>query len=82
MARWKVVFPLERQSGVPLFQQIARAIAADIRRGRLKPGDRLPGTRTLARAVGVQRLTVVAAFDDLVMNDPRFGADPCSMIVV
>jgi GntR family transcriptional regulator / MocR family aminotransferase len=66
VARWEFVFTLERQRGVPLFQQIARAIAADIRRGRLRPGDRLPGTRTLARALGVQRLTVVSAFDDLV----------------
>src|SRR5882724_1840197 len=66
MARWEFVFPLERQGRVPLFQQIARAIAADIRRGRLRPGDPLPGTRTLARTLGVQRLTVVAAFDDLV----------------
>ena len=66
MARWEFVFPLERQSGIPLFQQIARAITADIRRGRLRSGDPLPGTRTLARALGVQRLTVVAAFDELV----------------
>ncbi len=66
MARWEFVFSLERQSRVPLFQQIAQAIAGDIRRGRLRPGDPLPGTRTLARALGVQRLTVVSAFDDLV----------------
>jgi GntR family transcriptional regulator/MocR family aminotransferase len=66
MARWDFAFPLERQRGVPLFQQIARAIEADIRRGRLRPGDPLPGTRTLAHALGVQRLTVVSAFDDLV----------------
>jgi GntR family transcriptional regulator/MocR family aminotransferase len=66
MARWEVSFTLERRRGVPLFQQIARAITTDIRRGRLRPGDALPGTRTLARALGVQRLTAVAAFDDLV----------------
>ena len=66
MARWEFAFALERQRGVPLFQQIARAIESDIRRGRLRPGDPLPGTRTLANALGVQRLTVVSAFDDLV----------------
>ncbi|MDQ2768554.1 MAG: PLP-dependent aminotransferase family protein [Gemmatimonadota bacterium] len=66
MARWEFAFALERQRGVPLFQQIARAIESDIRRGRLRPGDLLPGTRTLAHALGVQRLTVVSAFDDLV----------------
>jgi GntR family transcriptional regulator/MocR family aminotransferase len=64
-----VTFALERhagRAGVPLFQQIAQAVTADIRRGRLHPGDALPGTRTVARALGVQRLTVVAAFDELV----------------
>ncbi len=66
MARWEVSFTLERRRGVPLFQQIGQAITADIRRGRLRPGDALPGTRTLARALGVQRQTVVAAFEDLV----------------
>ena len=66
MARWEFAFPLERRAGVPLVTQIARAIESDIRRGRLRPGDPLPGTRTLARAIGVQRLTVVAAFDELV----------------
>jgi GntR family transcriptional regulator / MocR family aminotransferase len=66
MARWEVSFSVERRCGVPLFQQIARAVSTDIRRGRLRPGDALPGTRTVARALGVQRLTVVAAFDELV----------------
>lgn len=66
MARWETSFAVERRRGVPLFQQIAGAITADIRRGRLRPGDALPGTRSLARALGVQRLTVVAAFDELV----------------
>jgi GntR family transcriptional regulator / MocR family aminotransferase len=79
MARWEVTFAVERRHGMPLFQQIARAVTNDIRRGRLRPGDRLPGTRTLARALGVQRLTVVAAFDELVaegwiVNQPARGA--------
>jgi GntR family transcriptional regulator/MocR family aminotransferase len=64
MARWEVNFALERRD-VPLFQQITGAVTADIQRGRLRPGDQLPGTRTLARALGVQRQTVVAAFDEL-----------------
>lgn len=78
MARWEVNFALEWRH-VPLFQQIARAVIADIERGRLRPGDALPGTRTLARALGVQRQTVVAAFDELVaegwiVNLPARGA--------
>src|SRR5215813_6567210 len=65
MARWEVNFALERHD-VPLFQQIVSAVTADIQRGRLRPSDRLPGTRSLARALGVQRQTGVAAFDELV----------------
>lgn len=57
---------LDREKRIPLFRQIANSIADDIRRGRLRPGALLPGSRTLARSLGVQRLTVVAAFDELV----------------
>src|SRR5262249_795744 len=57
-------FALERRD-LPLFQQITSAVIADIQRGRLRPGDQLPGTRTLARALGVPRQTVVAAFAEL-----------------
>jgi GntR family transcriptional regulator/MocR family aminotransferase len=52
--------------GEPIFLRIVRAITEDIRRGRLTAGTRLPGTRTLARSLGVNRNTVVAAFDELV----------------
>lgn len=63
--RWTYVVPLERTPGVPLFLEIARAITEDIRRGRLRPGDRLPGSRTVARALHLNRNTVVAAYDEL-----------------
>jgi GntR family transcriptional regulator/MocR family aminotransferase len=65
VARWDFTLEVDRTLEVPLFQQIARGLTEDIRRGRLKPGDALPGTRTLARSLGVQRLTVVTAFDEL-----------------
>src|SRR5262249_25686696 len=43
-----------------------RSIAADIRRGRLKPGEPLPGSRSLAQLLAVNRNTVVAAYRELV----------------
>jgi GntR family transcriptional regulator / MocR family aminotransferase len=49
----------------PLYLRLARAIARDISRGRLRPGDRLPGTRTLAVDLQIHRSTVVAAYADL-----------------
>jgi GntR family transcriptional regulator / MocR family aminotransferase len=50
---------------IPLFARIARAIALDIHRGRLGPGARLPGSRALARTLGVHRNTVLAAYREL-----------------
>lgn len=59
-------FALEVPEGEsPLFVRIARAISSDIRRGRLRPGDALPGSRTLAKSLGVNRNTVVAALREL-----------------
>lgn len=54
--------------GKPLFLRIARALINDIERGRLRPGDQLPGTRTLAEELEVHRKTVVAAYDELALQ--------------
>ncbi|MEO7111643.1 MAG: PLP-dependent aminotransferase family protein [Polyangiaceae bacterium] len=52
-------------SELPIFLQIARAVVDDVRRGRLKSGDELPGSRTLAETLGVHRNTVLAAYREL-----------------
>ena len=62
---WDFSLRLDHDRDRSLFMQIAQAIAADIGRGRLRPGDRLPGSRTLARMIGVNRVTVLAAYDEL-----------------
>ena len=79
MARWEFSIEIDRRKTLPLYLQIARAITDDIRRGRLRPGDALPGTRTLARSLDVQRPTVNAAFDELaaegwIVTRPARGA--------
>jgi GntR family transcriptional regulator/MocR family aminotransferase len=56
---------LDASGGEPLFLQISRAITGDIQRGRLRPGVRLPGTRTLAESLDVHRNTVIAAYAEL-----------------
>jgi len=66
MARWEFAFEVDRSHGMSFVQQIARALAAEIQRGRLRPGDRLPGSRTIARTLRVHRQTVVSAIDELV----------------
>ncbi|HEY3521056.1 MAG TPA: PLP-dependent aminotransferase family protein [Rhodanobacteraceae bacterium] len=66
MRRWTLTIALDPQREQPLFLQLAGAIAEDIRRGRLKTGDALPGSRELADLLGVNRNTVVAGYGELV----------------
>src|SRR5689334_10741583 len=67
MARgWDLVLDVDRDAALPPFLQIARALSADIQRGRLRPGDRLPGSRRLAATLHVHRNTVLAALAELI----------------
>ncbi|HEX8791186.1 MAG TPA: PLP-dependent aminotransferase family protein [Polyangiaceae bacterium] len=65
MRRWQLSLNVRHDGDEPVFRQIARAIEADVRRGRLRPGDELPGTRTLAEELEVHRNTVAAAYAEL-----------------
>jgi GntR family transcriptional regulator/MocR family aminotransferase len=55
----------DRRARTPLFVRIAEAVSRDVRRGRLRRGARLPGARSLARTLGVDRDTVTAAYREL-----------------
>jgi GntR family transcriptional regulator/MocR family aminotransferase len=65
MAPWDFPVPFDRTSDVPVYLQVARSLTEDIRRGRLRPGDRLPGSRALANGLGLSRNTLVAAYREL-----------------
>jgi GntR family transcriptional regulator/MocR family aminotransferase len=56
---------IDVDSEVPVYRQIADGVCAAALDGRLKPGHRLPPTRDLARQLGVNRNTVVAAYETL-----------------
>jgi DNA-binding transcriptional regulator YhcF (GntR family) len=58
-------FVLDRDAEVPIGVQLAWALRARIRDGRFKPGQRLPGLRDLAEAVGVNVNTVRAVYQRL-----------------
>jgi GntR family transcriptional regulator/MocR family aminotransferase len=47
------------------FLQLAQAVMDDVRAGRLAPGQRLQGSRRLARTFECHRNTVLAAIDEL-----------------
>lgn len=57
---------IDRAAHQPLGLQIGAGLRALIFGGALKPGQRLPATRTLAREFGVARATVVETFERLV----------------
>jgi len=63
---WQLVIDVERDPGLPPFLQIAHALAGEIQRGRLRAGDRLPGSRQLAVGLRVHRNTVLAALAELI----------------
>src|SRR4051794_12407825 len=55
-------FAVDRRSDTPLFRQIYERTRAAIVAGRLRPGERLPSTRSLAAQLGAARGTVDAAY--------------------
>ncbi|MFN4170530.1 MAG: PLP-dependent aminotransferase family protein [Pseudorhodobacter sp.] len=68
---------LDRSSPRSVGVQLYLALRGLILSGSLRPGDRLPATRTLAREVGVSRTTVIDAMDRLIaegMLVARVGA--------
>jgi GntR family transcriptional regulator / MocR family aminotransferase len=57
--------PLDRQSAVPLYQQIEEYLRQGILSGSLAPETRLPASRQLAHDLGVNRITVENAYAEL-----------------
>lgn len=56
---------LDRESEVPLHEQIERSIREDVRAGRLAGGARLPSSRGFAAELGVSRGVVSEAYGQL-----------------
>ncbi|WP_067479313.1 MocR-like pyridoxine biosynthesis transcription factor PdxR [Actinomadura hibisca] len=59
---------LRRDDPASLHDQLVGQVRAAILGRALAPGDRLPSTRNLARALGVSRSVVVSAFDALLSS--------------
>jgi GntR family transcriptional regulator/MocR family aminotransferase len=71
------IIPLDRRLGTPLHRQLYEGYRDAIVDGRLRPGQRLPSTRTLAHELHISRIPVVTAFEQLVAEgyvDSRVGA--------
>ncbi|MBS0029033.1 PLP-dependent aminotransferase family protein [Chitinophaga sp. 22321] len=63
---WNTILAIDVDKQLSVYQQIADGIIAEIRKGRLKPGTPLPGSRVLAADIGVNRKTVVLAYEGLI----------------
>jgi DNA-binding transcriptional MocR family regulator len=57
--------PLDKQSEEPIYQQLIRHFQVQIASGRLQQGTRLPPSRDLARQLGIGRISVVSAYNEL-----------------
>ncbi|MFN0119761.1 MAG: PLP-dependent aminotransferase family protein, partial [Blastocatellia bacterium] len=58
----------DRQGHLPLYMQIAAQMRALMAAGTLNVGDRLPPHRDLAETLGVNRSTVMTAYDELLAD--------------
>ena len=56
---------LDASSGVPLYEQLYRSLAGEMRSGTLAAGTRMPGKRRLAAELSVSVNTVDAAYQML-----------------
>ena len=73
-----LTYHLDPQSKTPLYEQLYRAIRADIMSGALAGGERLPSKRKLAANLRVSQVTVETAYGQLLaegylVSEPRRG---------
>src|SRR5213078_3736337 len=59
------IIALDRSSGLPLYRQICQRLREAILSGQLSEGTRLPTERALAKELGVNRTTVMNAYNQL-----------------
>ena len=73
-----LTYHLDPHSKTPLYEQLYRAVRADIMSGALAGGERLPSKRQLAANLRVSQITVETAYAQLlaegyIVSEPRRG---------
>ncbi len=68
MRTWNLLLRIDPDSRTPVYLQIVHGVSEAVRAKRLKEGDVLPGARTLADTLGVNRKTVLAAYQELALE--------------
>jgi GntR family transcriptional regulator/MocR family aminotransferase len=65
MLPWKTIIQIQKDSDTPVYLQISNAIIQEIKKGRVGPEIKLPGSRQMAEILAVHRKTVVNAYEEL-----------------
>ncbi|EUJ30674.1 Uncharacterized HTH-type transcriptional regulator ydcR [Listeria grayi] len=59
------MFELDNKSRLPIYEQIVNEMQAQVVKGILEPGDRVPSIRELAALLGINPNTVSKAYQEL-----------------
>src|ERR1044072_587398 len=65
MLPWKTIIQIQKDCDTPVYLQIANSVIREMRKGRVGPGIKLPGTRQMAEILEVHRKTIVRSYEEL-----------------
>ncbi|SDF76536.1 GntR family transcriptional regulator / MocR family aminotransferase [Mucilaginibacter pineti] len=68
MLPYQTLIIVEQKNGIPIYRQIANRLISLIQSGKILPASFLPGTREMAGIINVHRNTVIAAYNELVLQ--------------
>jgi GntR family transcriptional regulator/MocR family aminotransferase len=65
MLPWRTIILPDKDCDTPIYLQIANSIIQEIKKGRIGPGIKLPGTRQMSEILKVHRKTLVRSYEEL-----------------
>ena len=65
MLPWQTIIQIQKNCDTAVYLQIANAMIQEIKKGRIGPDIKLPGTRLMAEILNVHRKTIVSAYEEL-----------------
>lgn len=65
MLPWKTIIQVQKDCDTPVYLQIANSVIREMKKGRIGPGIKLPGTRLMSELLEVHRKTMVRAYEEL-----------------
>src|SRR5450631_1180960 len=65
MLPWKTIIQIQKDGETAVYLQIANAIIQEMKKGRVGPAIKLPGTRQMSEILSVHRKTLVRAYEEL-----------------